>query len=160
MSEQMELFDVKIDKIKRDYKFCTKCRLNKPLDCFSPRGGAIKIDGTSSLKNRCKECHTKDSKIRNHLLRITPKPSDDYECPICLRNLDTIKEELNDPTNSSSPNTSWNLDHNHEKGTFRGWLCSRCNSALGWLGDNVDNLERGLKYLQDDMDKNNLIDNK
>ena len=27
------------------------------------------------------------------------------------------------------------LDHCHEKGKFRGWLCPQCNHALGMLGD-------------------------
>lgn len=30
------------------------------------------------------------------------------------------------------------LDHNHLTGTFRGWLCNRCNRALGFLKDSPD----------------------
>lgn len=40
------------------------------------------------------------------------------------------------------------LDHNHETGQFRGWLCRRCNSSLGGLGDTVEALERALIYLR------------
>ena len=40
------------------------------------------------------------------------------------------------------------LDHDHETGAFRGWLCGRCNKALGLLGDNVAGLERGIAYLR------------
>ena len=29
------------------------------------------------------------------------------------------------------------LDHCHETGIFRGWLCQRCNRGLGLLGDNL-----------------------
>ena len=29
------------------------------------------------------------------------------------------------------------LDHCHESGEFRGWLCSKCNQGLGLLGDNL-----------------------
>lgn len=162
MSEQIELFEIKNEYIKEDSKFCVKCKLTKPLGCFSIRGGAIRKDGTSSLKNSCIECNKYSRKVRYHLDKITPRPADDYQCPVCLKTLDMIKEELNDPTNSTLHNATlyWNLDHDHETGMFRGWLCSRCNSGLGWLGDSVSNLKRGVKYLQDDLDKQQLIDNK
>jgi hypothetical protein len=41
-----------------------------------------------------------------------------------------------------------NLDHCHETGAFRGWLCGRCNTALGQLGDNEQGLLRALAYLR------------
>jgi len=162
MSEQIELFEIKNEYIKEDSKFCVKCKLTKPLGCFSIRGGAIRKDGTSSLKNYCKECSNTGQKVRSYLKSITQKPSDDYQCPVCLKTMDMIKEELNDPTNSTVHNAShfWNLDHDHETNMFRGWLCGRCNSGLGWLGDSVSTLKRGVKYLQDDLDKQQLIDNK
>jgi hypothetical protein len=39
------------------------------------------------------------------------------------------------------------LDHNHETGVFRGWLCSGCNMALGKLGDNKESIQKVLDYL-------------
>ena len=42
----------------------------------------------------------------------------------------------------------WHLDHCHETGNFRGWLCNRCNLALGHLGDNIEGLQRALDYLR------------
>jgi len=40
------------------------------------------------------------------------------------------------------------LDHCHVTHTFRGWLCDRCNRALGLLGDDVDTVCRLAQYLQ------------
>lgn len=40
------------------------------------------------------------------------------------------------------------LDHDHATNTFRGWLCNRCNTALGMLGDTLEALERVVAYLQ------------
>ena len=40
------------------------------------------------------------------------------------------------------------LDHCHETGTFRGWLCSACNLGLGKLGDSLEALERAIAYLR------------
>lgn len=43
---------------------------------------------------------------------------------------------------------SLHLDHCHETGKFRGWLCSRCNMAIGKLGDTKAALIRAVKYLE------------
>jgi hypothetical protein len=41
-------------------------------------------------------------------------------------------------------------DHEHGpdgSGPIRGWICRKCNSGLGLLGDVPDGLERALAYL-------------
>jgi len=40
------------------------------------------------------------------------------------------------------------LDHDKVTGALRGWLCHKCNMAIGGLGDNAPGLERALEYLQ------------
>ncbi len=42
---------------------------------------------------------------------------------------------------------SLHLDHDHETGEFRGWLCYSCNVGLGLLGDNAAAVFRVLAYL-------------
>ena len=32
------------------------------------------------------------------------------------------------------------VDHNHDNGQIRGLLCSRCNRALGFLGEDLRNI--------------------
>jgi len=41
-----------------------------------------------------------------------------------------------------------NMDHDHETGEFRGWLCGKCNKAVGLLGDGPELVERLLAYLK------------
>jgi hypothetical protein len=39
------------------------------------------------------------------------------------------------------------LDHCHETGKFRGWICQSCNVTLGKLGDNAKSLRARIPYL-------------
>lgn len=40
------------------------------------------------------------------------------------------------------------LDHCHETGAFRGWLCDPCNVVLGLVKDNPEVLERLAEHLR------------
>jgi hypothetical protein len=59
-----------------------------------------------------------------------PPPSIDGKCDLCGRV------------------AKLNLDHDHDTGNFRGWLCTSCNMALGKLGDNLEGLMKAVQYLQ------------
>jgi hypothetical protein len=39
------------------------------------------------------------------------------------------------------------FDHDHETGKFRGWICGRCNTALGMVKDNAETLMALSNYL-------------
>lgn len=39
------------------------------------------------------------------------------------------------------------VDHNHTTGEIRGLLCTRCNTAIGLLQDDVDLLAKAISYL-------------
>ena len=47
-----------------------------------------------------------------------------------------------------SVRTGLSMDHCHATGAFRGWLCQRCNTGIGLLGDGPDGLRRALAYLE------------
>jgi hypothetical protein len=38
------------------------------------------------------------------------------------------------------------LDHDHTNGRFRGWLCVRCNTGIGLLGDSRDGILNAFRY--------------
>lgn len=44
--------------------------------------------------------------------------------------------------------TGWHIDHDHQTGEIRGILCSSCNTGIGFLGDNVEGLQRAIAYLK------------
>lgn len=39
-------------------------------------------------------------------------------------------------------------DHDHKTGKFRGWICKRCNFALGLVKDNTETLQSLIEYLK------------
>lgn len=41
------------------------------------------------------------------------------------------------------------LDHNHQTGKFRGWLCSNCNTILGLAKENTQTLKLLIKYINE-----------
>lgn len=43
---------------------------------------------------------------------------------------------------------SISIDHNHNTGKIRGLLCSKCNTAIGYFGENIKYLQNAIKYLQ------------
>ena len=40
------------------------------------------------------------------------------------------------------------LDHDHTTGDFRGWLCGRCNTGIGALGDTLTGVLKAVAYLR------------
>ena len=49
--------------------------------------------------------------------------------------------------------TPWRLDHCHETGEFRGFLCTNCNTGLGKFTDDPDILLNAIAYLQGHKEK-------
>lgn len=40
------------------------------------------------------------------------------------------------------------MDHCHETGIFRGWICDNCNVGLSRFKDNIDILKKAIDYLE------------
>jgi len=81
-----------------------------------------------NLDTRCKKCVKKQSKVRVKLhKKAPPKPK---VCECCKQI--PIK---------------WVLDHDHSNDSFRGWICDRCNTGIGKLGDNIQGIVNAMNYL-------------
>lgn len=59
----------------------------------------------------------------------------DGHCPICGR---------------SDEEVTMCLDHDHEAGEVRGWICKNCNLGLGRFRDDPEALERAIQYVEGD----------
>ena len=147
--EQQELFDTfKSIDTSKTLNTCIKCGEEKPVDSFKTYPAKIQITtGLPSSYRVCKKCQKLTQAQRDKLLKITPRPPEDHACPICLITAD-------DPIQKNQRNPNWCLDHNHITGKARGWLCHKCNSAIGWLNDDPSNTRRATEYLERYRDDN------
>ena len=116
---------------------------------------------TGRPRSKCKHCMTKDAQswnrrnperhraiyqrnnLASNLRRRFGISVEQYEellggsdgrCGICGR--------------AESRDRRISLDHDHETGDLRGFLCWRCNVLLGHIGDDPELLERAAAYLR------------
>ena len=60
--------------------------------------------------------------LRKKLVKSHPQPEFGEPCDLCGKPV----------------HKNWQLDHCHETGKFRGWLCNGCNTGLGGIGDSFE----------------------
>lgn len=104
-------------------KICIYCNQEKPVSDF-PKHKMYK----DNLDMRCRSCVKEHANIRRKLHKNAPNKPKVCEC--CKKV--PIK---------------WCLDHDHKTNEFRGWICERCNTGLGKLGDNIEGIVKALNYL-------------
>ncbi len=141
MTFQLDLFKEEKEKANIERRKCKDCETEKEwtIDFFNVE--RWKKEGDYTLSKLCKDCE----KLRQTTVALLKKQNahkltEDYVCPLCLRDEEGIDHKY-----------AWALDHDHDTGKFRGWICNRCNVGLR----TIEITERTLKYL-----KGELIDNK
>ena len=90
-----------------------------------------------SKRTDCKECKSNKDSVRRYGLNnsqvLSLLENQNGKCAICLKSIQNRSEA--------------HVDHEHSTGFVRGVLCSNCNTAIGLLSDNWQNLERGRDYI-------------
>lgn len=79
----------------------------------------------------------RSDKIRNYMHKYRGHPDFDREMP-----------ELCECCGNSQGERALSLDHCHETGQFRGWLCHKCNTGIGMLGDSLTTVSKAVEYLK------------
>lgn len=119
---------------------CTRCQyeaLSKWVDLNPDRH---RTQGRHWKRRNAERYHTEEerAKMRDRWrgLRGFPAPTrpTPINCECCGRKLEGGRKT--------------HLDHCHETGAFRGWLCGSCNLGIGSLGDNIEGIELALAYLK------------
>lgn len=132
-------------------KICTKCKKKKPLIEFYKHKGYK--DGLSSW---CKKCFAKYHKTprsrrgqrANNLKKRFNMTLEQYDK--IFKNQNGICKICGKPeTKKYKGILMWlSIDHNHKTGKVRALLCDKCNRALGIVDDNINLLQKLIKYLR------------
>jgi len=146
MEDQFNLFeDIASIDTSQGTKICTICKQEKAVTSFER--ASYRKDGTLVYKNQCIKCIHHHRIFRKEIWKEN-SPPDNHVCPICLRNNEELLADMNP---QSTVRQTWVADHDHNLMQFRGWLCSKCNMAMGGLDDDIKLLENAIKYLKENQ---------
>ncbi len=125
------------------------------------RSDASGESGGGAGERVCKKCGEERAVTNFALKGVRMRSGEQYRacvCNICKRVYDRQLHQLHKTVGPPSPFCEICrrlgrvvLDHDHETGEFRGWLCQECNSGLGKLGDDIAGIRRALAYLERSM---------
>lgn len=134
----------------------SKCHPNK-----NNAGNGLCVNCYYRKKRRENPEKTKEQQDKHYLTRLNWMRNKDKnyrrnswlrsKYDITLKDYEKLLEEQNymcilcGRDNGSKP---LNVDHDHKTGRVRGLLCLSCNQALGKFGDNIEGLQRVIKYLE------------
>jgi len=127
---------------KHSTKECRTC--HSVLSIFEFQKNQRTPKGVVNRRADCKECRKKregkkpTAKEKKIFLLENPQPEigDIFQCPICTRMFTIANKQ------------SVNLDHDHETGEIRGWICGSCNTAVGKLEDDISILARAIIWIK------------
>jgi len=132
-----------------DKKKCSTCKKILSLDQFFSN-----INNRDRKSTECKRCSTesvtrrrqenKDEYRNTWLQRVYGINLDSYN--ILFENQKGCCAICN--VHQSQLNKSLFVDHDHSTGQVRGLLCTRCNTGIGMLNDDIDVLDSGIEYLK------------
>jgi len=120
---------------------CRTCKKVKPHTQFGKQKRWNKTQNgvTEHLNSRqCKSCDSNDAKIRRNLEKQYPYPQKEI-CGCCGTDF------TNHPKRKKRYLV---LDHCHETGIFRNYLCTLCNTSAGGLGDNYERIINRIDFLK------------
>jgi hypothetical protein len=122
--------------IKTDTKICRDCKEEKSIEEFAINRKFYRQDlpekHTVLRRPSCNTCRDKKKKISKQDKKFYAKPIK-LTCPIC-----------NDEVSGDYAR----LDHDHNTGRIRGWICDNCNTAIGKLKESKEVLMRAIEWIE------------
>ena len=155
LDEQVEMGHLFLKERK-----CRTCGLQKNLieDYYLSRKDSTLA---SSYAYECKACTIKrtcEYNLKNRPHRKSQELERHYG--ITLSQFNKMLEEQHNACaicGALEPGGKWknfHVDHDPQRDTIRGLLCSSCNTAMGLMGGSINNFERAVLYLKESKEKN------
>ena len=132
---------------------CVQCKVEAARDWRIKNPEKSKEICGSWYKNNKEKAkqHSRNWKLKNPD-RVSNSHRKSNKQPIATRTMPDVCERCEKPETNIDSRTGFPrllaLDHCHETGVFRGWLCAGCNMGIGLLGDNEEGLLKALDYLR------------
>lgn len=138
MTDQLSLFEL------QDSGNTPACSEGHKKTCPKCGTGYVIPEGMHKARPYCPSCLSTYQKVLGGLKKKHPIPSD-HACECCGK----VEEDLTvHYGRNGNPISVWRLDHCHETGQFRGWLCANCNIGLGKFYDDPSLLQKAIQYIQ------------
>ena len=124
---------------------CTKCEESEPDVSFTGRQNAY---GKLYYREMCNKCYNSIQVHRANAIANTygartfaaikkHRPPEGTPCACCGVEMTHDKGIA-----------GMCFDHDPQTETFRGYICKKCNTSIGGLGDTLDGLFNAVRYLQ------------
>ena len=130
---------------EQDYKTCSRCGST-----------SLEVEFHNSGSPYCRSCANKYFNTLYYLKKDHPYPVD-HQCDICGKSEDELPVIFGGMgrgnVGKKQRKIPWRLDHCHETGEFRGFLCNNCNQGLGKFKDDPEILLNAIAYLQGHKEK-------
>ena len=105
-------------------KWCPECQIVLPAQCFHKN--SVTVDRLAKIRKSCAVVNTRTVK---KLRELHPKHE---SCDICGATDRTLL-----------------LDHDHDTKEFRGWLCVKCNTAIGYFHEDINLMNKAINYVKE-----------
>lgn len=136
---KVEVFDPKETGDNCKKKICNRCNRLLKVSLFQKNQNGK--NNRTVRRPSCNDCRKEidgkgvPSRDKKEWNKIKPN-YEIWECPICKkRTIPGITSKVV-------------LDHDHNTGKPRAWICDSCNTGLGRFKDDIKTIENSIKYLK------------
>jgi hypothetical protein len=137
-----------LENIPKGECVCSVCNIKQDNLNFQWYMQRFTKDGFRLRVNtNCSDCSKRIGKelneIKKKILKNHPKPKDGEPCDMCHK---PVYPKRKDVPKGVDGTWSWQCDHDHDTKEFRGWLCKKCNTGFGGIGDTLESVLNLVEY--------------